>query len=244
MSADELPAAPRLPARSGARAQRAPRVRALTLDAIAAAALHVVDEEGLDAMTMRRVAEELGTGAASLYAYVDNKERLTELVIDRALGELEPPAGDDGPWQEQLKAGLRELRALLARHGDLARASFAHIPLGENALRASEWMIATLRRGELPPTVIAYACDLLPLYVTAIAYEDSVYAGERVSPDQLAAYVAEMRSYFESLPAARFPNVVAFAAALTAGSGGDERFEFGLEVLVGGLVALAEQPTR
>jgi hypothetical protein len=47
-----------------------------------------------------------------------------------------------------------------------------------------------------------------------------------------------MRAYFESLPAARFPNVVAFAAALTAGSG-EERFEFGLEVLVGGLAALA-----
>lgn len=239
MSADELPAAPRLPARSGARSRRATRTRALTLETIAVAALRVVDQEGLDAMTMRRVAEELGTGAASLYAYVDNKERLTELVVDRALGELEPPAIDDGPWQEQLKAGLRQLRALLARHRDLARASFGRIPLGENALRTSDWMIATLRRGELPTDVIGYACDLLPLYVTAIAYEESIYAGERISPEQIAEYVAEMRSYFESLPAERFPNVVAFAAALTAGSGGEERFEFGLEVLVGGLAAMA-----
>jgi hypothetical protein len=100
-------------------------------------------------------------------------------------------------------------------------------------------MIATLRRGELPTDVIVFACDLLPLYVTEIAYEDSVYAGEQISPEQLAEYVAEMRSYFESLPASRFPNVVAFAAALTAGSPGDERFEFGLEVLVGGLAAMA-----
>jgi AcrR family transcriptional regulator len=236
---DELPAAPRMPARSASRPRRVPRVRALTLDAIAAAGLRVVDQEGLDAMTMRRVAQELGTGAASLYAYVDNKERLTELVIERALGELEPPVADDGPWQEQLKAGLREVRALFARHRDLARASFARIPLGENALRASEWMIATLRRGQLPTDVIAFACDLLPLYVTAIAYEDSVYAGEQISPEQLAEYVAEMRSYFESLPASRFPNVVAFAAALTAGAQGDERFEFGLEVLIGGLAAMA-----
>jgi AcrR family transcriptional regulator len=239
MTDDELPAAPRMPARSATRTPRAPRVRALTLDAIAAAGLRVVDEEGLDAMTMRRVAQELGTGAASLYAYVDNKERLTELVIERALGELEPPAVDDGPWQEQLKAGLREVRALFARHRDLARASFARIPLGENALRASEWMIATLRRGQLPTDVIAFACDLLPLYVTAIAYEDSVYAGEQISPEQLVEYVAEMRAYFESLPTSRFPNVVAFAAALTAGAQGDERFEFGLEVLIGGLAAMA-----
>ena len=93
----------------------------------------MVDEEGLDAMTMRRGRPRARHRRASLYAYVDNKERLTELVIDRALGELEPPAADDGPWQEQLKAGLREVRALFARHGDLARASFARIPLGENA---------------------------------------------------------------------------------------------------------------
>jgi AcrR family transcriptional regulator len=213
-------------------------VRALTVDAIAAAALRVVDDEGLDAMTMRRVAQELGTGAASLYAYVDNKDRLLELVVDRALSELEPPA-DAGPWQEQLKVGLRELRALFARHGDLARASFARIPLGENALRASEWMISTLRRGELPTKVIAYACDLLPLYVTAIAYEESIYAGEQISHEQMLEYVAEMRSYFESLPRSRFPNVVALAAALTAGSEGDERFEFGLDVLIAGLAAMA-----
>jgi AcrR family transcriptional regulator len=238
MSENELPIAPRMPGRATGPRRKGPRVRALTVDAIAAAALRVVDDEGLDAMTMRRVAQELGTGAASLYAYVDNKDRLLELVVDRALSELEPPA-DAGPWQEQLKVGLRELRALFARHGDLARASFARIPLGENALRASEWMISTLRRGELPTKVIAYACDLLPLYVTAIAYEESIYAGEQISHEQMLEYVAEMRSYFESLPRSRFPNVVALAAALTAGSEGDERFEFGLDVLIGGLAAMA-----
>ena len=240
MSEDELPTAPRVPGRTTARRRSAPRVRALTIDAIAAAALRVVDEEGLDAMTMRRVAQELGTGAASLYAYVDNKHRLLELGIDRALAELQPPPPGDGPWQEQLKVGLREVRALFSRHRDLARASFARIPLGENALRASEWMIATLRRGGLPTNVIAYACDLLPLYVTAIAYEESIYAGEQISTDQLGDYVAEMRSYFESLPRSRFPNVVAFAAALTSGAQGDERFEFGLDVLIAGLASMAD----
>ena len=239
MNDDELPSAPRVPTRAGARRRGAPRTRALTIEAIAAAALRVVDDEGLEAMTMRRVTQELGTGAASLYAYVDNKERLLELVIDRALSELEPPPPGEGPWQEQLKAGLRELRALLARHRDLARASFARIPLGENALRASEWMIATLRQGELPTKVIAYACDLLPLYVTAIAYEESIYAGEQISHEQMLEYVAEMRSYFESLPRSRFPNVVALAAALTAGAQSDERFEFGLDVLIAGLTAMS-----
>jgi hypothetical protein len=100
-------------------------------------------------------------------------------------------------------------------------------------------MIRTLRAGGLPDQVIAYACDLLPLYVTAVTYEDSVYASETVTPEEVGEFVANMRRYFESLPPDRFPNTVALAAQLTAGDD-DERFEFGLDVLVRGLAAMSE----
>ena len=83
---------------------------------------------------------------------------------------------------------------------------------------------------------VGFACDLLPLYVMAVSYEASLY-GNEVSDEEMAAFVAEMRAYFASLPVDRFPNVVALAGALTAGEP-DERFEFGLEVLVRGLAAM------
>jgi AcrR family transcriptional regulator len=238
MSATDLPPLPRLPSRSAASARRAPRERTLSREAIATAALAIVDQEGLDAMTMRRVAEALDTGAASLYAHVANKEELLEVVVERVIGEVQM-SGEPDParWQDQLKEALRNMRAVFARHRDLARASFARIPLGENALRGSEWMIGLLRAGELPDQVIAYACDLLPLYVMAIAYEESLYGGEENTPEQVAAYITDMRRYFESLPAQRFPNLVSLAGPLTSGDG-DERFEFGLEVLVRGLAAM------
>ncbi|HZE06143.1 MAG TPA: TetR/AcrR family transcriptional regulator [Solirubrobacteraceae bacterium] len=246
MASAELPPVPRLPSRRSAVPRRGPRERALSREAIATAALAVIDAEGLDAMTMRRVAEELGTGAASLYAHVAGKEELVELVIDRVIGEVEIPEIDDAEsppasWQEEIKAGLRAIRAEFGRHRDLARASFARIPMGENALRGSEWMIATMRRGGLPDQVIAYAIDLLSLYVMAISYEDGLYAGEQTSPADIEAFVADMRRYMAALPAERFPNVVALAGPLTAGTG-DERFEFGLEVLVRGVAAMAESP--
>jgi hypothetical protein len=104
-------------------------------------------------------------------------------------------------------------------------------------------MIGLLRAGELPDQVIAYACDLLPLYVMAIAYEESLYGGEENSPEQVAAYITDMRDYFESLPAQRFPNLVSLAGPLTSGDG-DERFEFGLDVLVRGLAAMRDYMTR
>jgi AcrR family transcriptional regulator len=212
----------------------------LSREAVAAAALEVVDNEGLDAMTMRRVAEVLHTGAASLYALVANKEELLELVVERVIGEVEMPGEPDpAHWQEQLKQGLRTIRAVFSSHRDIARASFARIPLGENALRGSEWMIRTMRAGGLPDQVIAYAVDLLPMYVMAIAYEESLYAAEGNTPEDVSRFISDMRHYFESLPVDRFPSIVGLAGPLTSGAEGDERFEFGLEVLVRGLTGAA-----
>jgi AcrR family transcriptional regulator len=240
VSSNDLPQAPRLPSRTSAVRRPAPRERTLSRDAIAGAALRIVDAEGLDAMTMRRVAEELRTGAASLYAHVANKEELLELVVERAIGEVEFHGEPDPEhWQEQVKRTMRGMRATIGAHGDLARAMFARIPLGENALRGSEWLIRTLRAGGLPDQVIAYACDLLPMYVMAITYEDSLYMRESVTPEQFAQFIADMRRYLESLPVDRFPSVVALAGPMTSGEG-DERFEFGLDVLIRGLAAMAD----
>jgi hypothetical protein len=101
-------------------------------------------------------------------------------------------------------------------------------------------MIAVLRAGGLPDRVVAYACDLLPLYVMATAYEESLYQSEGATPEQVAAFADSMRRYFASLPPERYPNLVSLAGPLTAGAEGDERFEFGLEVLVRGLAAMVE----
>ena len=240
MSSTELPPVPRLPSRAAPAKRREPRERALTREAIAAAALEIVDTEGLDAVTMRRVAQALGTGAASLYQHVAGKDELLELMVEKVIGEVPiPDEPDPEHWQEEVKEGLRVMRAAISAHGDLARAIFARIPLGENALAGAEWLIRTMRAGGLPDQVIAYACDLLPLYVTAIAYEESLYARENVTPEVMRDFVADMRRYYASLPPGRFPNTVALAAELTAGDD-DERFEFGLEVLVRGLAAMAE----
>src|SRR5437867_10018471 len=99
---------PEPPWRTGKR-RSAPRV-ALDRDAIVDAALKVLDREGLDGLTMRRVAEELGTGAGALYWHVASKEELLGLLIDRVSTEIELPEPDPARWQEQVKGVARELR--------------------------------------------------------------------------------------------------------------------------------------
>ena len=220
-------------------ARERPR-RPLSVEAIVDAALAVVDAEGYDALTMRRVAQELGTGGASLYAHVENKDTLIELVMDRVIGELDVPwPPDPERWAEQVKECLRRMRALYARHRDIARGAMARIPTGPNALVVMDQILAVLRAGGLPDRVVAHAADLLPMYVTAVAYEESLYQSRGWDEEQMLGFVAELREYFASLPQQRFPNMVALATALTSGSG-DERFDFGIDVLIRGMTAMRD----
>ena len=92
------------------KAPRAARRRQLTRDTIVDAALAVLDREGLDAVSMRRVAQELQTGAALLYQHVGGKEELVALVFDRITGEIPiPPAPDPARWQEQLREAITDV---------------------------------------------------------------------------------------------------------------------------------------
>jgi AcrR family transcriptional regulator len=215
------------------RSRRPPR-RSLNPAAIVDAAMAVLDEGGVDGLNMRAVADRLGTGPSSLYAHFASKEELLAAMIDRVAGDLPIAEVGNGPWQEQLKNAIRAIRNGLAAHRDLARASLGTVPTGPNALRWVNGLLGVLRDAGLPDHVIAYAVDILPLYGTATAYEESLYTASGIQ-DQGEQFTAELRQYFRSLPADRFPHIVALAEPLTTEVEPDGRFEFGLDALVRGI---------
>src|SRR5689334_9902117 len=132
MTADsQIPPPPwqRLPERPGRR-RRDP----ISRDAIVAAAIKLLDREGLAALSMRRLAEELGTGAASLYWHVGSKDGLLDLVLDQIIGEQQVPDPEPARWQEQLKEVARIMRRTSLRHPYVVRISIGRIPMGPNAL--------------------------------------------------------------------------------------------------------------
>src|ERR1700754_491660 len=107
----------------------------LSKDAIVDAAMKVLREDGIDAVTMRRVAGELDTGAASLYVYVANADELKQEIFDRVVGEIpEPDVGADD-WRAQMRQLGRDTVATLDRYPGIASVAIAHIPSGDNALR-------------------------------------------------------------------------------------------------------------
>jgi AcrR family transcriptional regulator len=232
------PSAPDPPWRSdgGDAAKRTP----LSREGIVDAAFAVLDREGLDALSMRRLAQQLGTGPASLYWHVRNKDELIDLMLERAIGEVPPPGPPDPErWQEQIKDFARANRALYARHRDLARASLGRVPFGPSLVVMVEAMLAILKAGGVPDRIAAYAGDLLALYVAATSYEESLGmrtpAGDDATPEEMTAMFS---SYLGGLPQDAFPHIHAMLGSLVGG-GRDERFELGLEVIVAGLASFA-----
>src|SRR5687767_6817266 len=120
--------------RPGGRRQRSP----ITREAIVDVAMEVFDGEGLDALSMRRLAEKLETGPASLYHHVANKDELLDLILDRVIGEFDVPDPEPDRWKDQVMEVGRQLMDANRRHPDLVRASLGRWPMGPNALRFSD----------------------------------------------------------------------------------------------------------
>lgn len=218
--------------------RRTGRRRTLDRDAVVDAALRVLDAEGLEAVTIRRVAHELGTSGTALYTYVRDKDELLDLLLDRVIGEVDTSSiAADLPWQEQVREFAREMRRVMAAHRDIARATLGRVPQGEHALTVMNDMLGRLRAANVPDEVIALGSDLLGLYIGAVSYEESMIEPELAQdPEWLERFVGELRGYFEQLPRDRFPHMVELAGPLTSGA---DRFEFGLDVIVRGLAARA-----
>jgi AcrR family transcriptional regulator len=203
--------------------------------------MRVLDREGMDGLSMRKVGEELGTGAASLYWHVRNKEELLQLLFERVTEEVQLPEPDPARWQEQLKDVARQSRQVLSRHRDVARLTLGRIPAGPTLALLNEWFFALLRPIGIPDRVIGFLGDLFGLYVGAYAYEESLGlaspTGEDLPPEEI---VAMLRDYLLSLPAERFPHVLSAVDVLFEG-GPEERFEFGIDLIVRGVETYARE---
>jgi len=238
MAEGEIPAPPwqRLPDRSS-RKRREP----ISREAIVAAAIGLLDREGLAALSMRRLGEQLGAGAASLYWHVGSKDGLLDLVLDELIGEVEIPDADPARWQEQLKETAKSQRRVSLRHPYLVRISIGRIPMGPNALRCSERTLAILRAGGLPPRLAVQGYLLLIDTVNGFTMDETGVedgSAPKLDPDELQKAADMARDYIASLPAAQFPNMTELAGEI-AFSVADERFEMLIDIFVEGLAKRA-----
>ncbi|WP_157631931.1 TetR/AcrR family transcriptional regulator C-terminal domain-containing protein [Catelliglobosispora koreensis] len=217
----------------------------LSQDVIVDTALKILDAEGMAAVTMRRVAEELNTGPASLYAHVSNKEELLDLIYEKVAAEIPVPEPDPERWVEQLRQLCLDSFHVLSAHNDIALVAMANLPTGPNTLKLGDAMFGIILAGGIPPREAAWAIDRISLYLTADAYEGSLYTLKQKASglgmqEWQSEYFGRLHSYYASLPPQLFPALTANLDAMMSGDG-EERFEFGLDMMIRGLLSYAPQ---
>ncbi|MEV5717923.1 TetR/AcrR family transcriptional regulator [Amycolatopsis mediterranei] len=221
----------------------APRRRAakpvLSQASIVRAALIVLDDEGFDAVTMRRIAQELETGPASLYAHVSNKDELAELMLDAVLADVYVPEPDPARWDEQVKDLVRDQIRVMAAHRGIARIAWdIAVPVTPNSLKQGEAMLALLRAGGLTLKQATFAGDALSLYAKAYAYEASGWTWGEIDQAEAGERGRQMVAYMRSLPAESFPNMLHIGEFFSAETAA-ERLEFALDTHLAGLKVLS-----
>jgi AcrR family transcriptional regulator len=223
--------------------RRPPRRRAakpaLSQELIVQTALDVLAKEGLAAVTMRRVAQELETGPASLYAHVANKDELAELMLDAVLAEAPVPDPDPARWDEQVKDLVRGQIRVMVAHPGIARVAWnIAVPVNPSSLRQGEAMLALLRAGGLTLKQATFAGDALALYAKAYAYEASGWTWGEIDESDVTERGEQMMAYMRSLPPESFPNMLRIGEFFSAETAA-ERLEFALEAFLAGLKVLA-----
>jgi AcrR family transcriptional regulator len=202
------------------------------------AALAILQSDGLEAVTMRRVAAVLDTGAASLYVYVSGREGLLQGMLDRVIAAIEVEAPDPSRWRAQLHSLVHRMRRALLAHPGIAAMFLTIPPMTEAVLRLTENLLGILLAGGLDPQDAAWASDVFLLLVTAVASENDVRRARGHSDDDYRRDVDQLHTTFAGLPPDRFPSLAAHAAQMVAGDA-DERFGFAIDVVIDGVIARA-----
>ncbi|MEW1691633.1 TetR/AcrR family transcriptional regulator [Streptomyces sp. NPDC091265] len=160
---------------------------AFSREAITAAAVALADTEGIDAVTMRRVAAEVGAGVMSLYSYAPDKETLLDLMIDHVTGELPASAPLTGDWRTDLKAVGHLQRDHMLRHPWLPAAVHSRRTLGPNSLAFLEHALAALRPIGLDGAARLEVFAQLTAFVAGHVSYEVAQAQAAQSPDRAAA---------------------------------------------------------
>ena len=199
-----------------------------TRDEIAAAALKLIDQGGLEALSMRALAAELGVGTMSIYRYFDTKEALLDAVTEAAMPKFRHARPGASDWQRELRGVFTDLRRGLERHPGLVRMRLDAVPRTERALAWTESVLRLLTTAGFSRKQAVGAYRALYTYTFGFAAFAAAETKARGSVEH----------ELEALPRADYPELVNCARELTQTLGAPEQFEFGLRRLLNGIAEL------
>lgn len=209
-----------------------PAKPALSREGILDVALGVLSREGIEKLTMRRLAAELDTGPASLYVYVSSTTELHAMLIDRLLAGLDLRWSGRGDWHRRLRTLLLAYSDLLMQHPGLARSALVTWPQGPHYLDLLELVLRLLVAGGVPRPRAAWAVDTLLQSATAMAAE----YGTRAEP-AAEQTVDELTAALAGASPQRHPLLAALGAAAMTGGSPLARRRWAIDTLINGVLA-------
>jgi AcrR family transcriptional regulator len=200
------------------------------------AALRVLDAEGLDGLSIRRLGSELNAGATSVYWHVRDKEELLDLALDEVLGRIQLPQPTED-WRTDLEACAVELRRVLLAHPYAVALMLSRPAIGPKTLRAVEFALATLHRAGFTGVDVFFAYSAVITYVTGEASQEVAWAqgAQAADVDAEAAWKATT-DYLGSLDPKVYPTLLAQAPHMFSHDQ-EAQFRFGLATVLDGLKA-------
>jgi TetR/AcrR family tetracycline transcriptional repressor len=204
-------------------------------------ALALADSEGLDALTIRRLAADLAVTPMALYWHFRDKDELLDALAEHLFHSVRLPDAEPGGWDEQLRATLAAFMAALRPHPAVAGLARARILSSHAGLSLAECTLGLLdAAGFSPEEAAEIGSYLVAAVVTLVTAEPGV--GHGPDPDVRDTAVRAQRATLLSLPPHDYPHVIASADALASCADDDAYFARGLDLLVAGVQGL-RQPT-
>ncbi|RSM74952.1 TetR family transcriptional regulator [Amycolatopsis sp. WAC 01375] len=209
-----------------------PPRRSLTKERVLRAAIEVADRGGVEAMTMRRVAQHLGVEAMSLYHHVPNKDAILDGVVDAVFAAIELPGPEDGDWRDAIRARASSARAVLSRHSWALGLLDSRRNPGPATLRHHDAVLGVFRRAGFTLPMAVHAVSLIDSYIGGYVLQESSLPAS----DDLAKVADDI---LENLPRDEFPYLaeVISGHAMRPGYDHTSEFAFGLELILDGLEA-------
>jgi AcrR family transcriptional regulator len=212
---------------------------ALSRDTVVTRALELADAEGLDAVTVRRLAQEFGVTPMALYWHFGNKEELLDAMGD-ALFDALPPHAYTGPWHERLRKLLDDLAAALRRHPSSAELAYRRIMACRRGQDITEAALAALADAGFPSREAAFvACQALMTVVSLVANLPGAQPG--LTDDERDQHLSVKRAAIAQLPPDHYAHVISAAPYLINCEDPDEYFAFSLDLLVAGTQAMRQR---
>ncbi|ROO89344.1 TetR family transcriptional regulator [Actinocorallia herbida] len=213
----------------------------LSRDTVCEHALALADREGLEAVTIRRLAKELGVTPMALYWHFKNKDELLNALTEHALRHVTANLSPDDPWDVRLHAIVDTVLTAMRAHPCLpALLGVADKHKVESFQRATEASLGVLGEAGFPMRRRYWIATYLLNGCIALVQNNP--APPDLTAQELAEHRRLRRLEIESLPADRFPCTIAYARTMAEPADPEDFFAFGVELLISGVRAIAPQP--